>query len=82
MKRLATTTYAAVAMAAAIATVGAQAADVAGVTDTEIKVGTFGPLTGGLSVNWELVPCGLTVTVRGTLWLRAPLEPVRNRPNP
>src|SRR5262245_26918558 len=37
---------------------------------------TLGPEIGGLRVNCELVPCGVTVTVTGALWLRGPLDPV------
>jgi branched-chain amino acid transport system substrate-binding protein len=48
-------------MAAFIATAGAQAADVAGVTDTEIKVGTFGPLTGPVYIYGKLTMNGVEV---------------------
>jgi branched-chain amino acid transport system substrate-binding protein len=61
MKRRATTICAAIAMAAAIATVDAQAADVVGVTDTEIKVGTFGPLTGPVYIYGKLAMNGVEV---------------------
>jgi branched-chain amino acid transport system substrate-binding protein len=61
MKRRATTICAAIAMAAAIATVDAQAADVVGVTDTEIKVGTFGPLTGPVYIYGKLTMNGVEV---------------------
>jgi hypothetical protein len=46
MKRRAHAFIATIAVAATIAITGAQAADVPGVTNTEIKVGSFGPLTG------------------------------------
>src|SRR6516165_12492054 len=60
MKRLAMTLWAAVA-AAALATVGAHAADVTGVTDTEIKVGSFGPLTGPVYLYGKLTMNGVEV---------------------
>ena len=59
--KLATTILAAVAMAACIATVSAQAADVEGVTDSEIKVGTFGPLTGPVYIYGKLTMNGVEV---------------------
>ena len=61
MKRLATSICAAVAMTAAITAIGAQAADVAGVSDTEIKVGTFGPLTGPVYIYGKLSMNGVEV---------------------
>jgi branched-chain amino acid transport system substrate-binding protein len=61
MKRLAIIIFAAVAMASAYTHVGAQAADVVGVTDTEIKVGSFGPLTGPVYIYGKLSMNGVEV---------------------
>ncbi len=61
MKRLGSTICAAVAMTAAIATGSAQAADVDGVTATEIRVGTFGPLTGPVYMYGKLSMNGVEV---------------------
>jgi branched-chain amino acid transport system substrate-binding protein len=47
--------------AGTIAITGAQAADVAGVTDTEIKVGSFGPLTGPGYIYGKLTMNGVEV---------------------
>jgi branched-chain amino acid transport system substrate-binding protein len=60
MKRLATTIGVALTLAF-IATFGARAADVPGVTDTEIKVGTFGPLTGPVYIYGKLTMNGVEV---------------------
>ena len=60
MKQLASTMGVALAFAS-MATVGAQAADVPGVTDTEIKVGTFGPLTGPVYIYGKLTMNGVEV---------------------
>jgi branched-chain amino acid transport system substrate-binding protein len=57
MKRLATAICAAVAIAAT----SARAADVPGVTDTEIKVGSFGPLTGPVYIYGKLTMNGVEV---------------------
>jgi branched-chain amino acid transport system substrate-binding protein len=57
MKRLA----AAICAAIAIAVTGARAADVPGVTDTEIKVGSFGPLTGPVYIYGKLTMNGVEV---------------------
>jgi branched-chain amino acid transport system substrate-binding protein len=59
MKRLATTIWAAVAIAAGA--VSTQAADVEGVTDSEIRVGTFGPLTGPVYIYGKLSMNGVEV---------------------
>ena len=64
MKRLAITLS--IAVRAAVATIalaagGAHAADVTGVTDTEIKVGTFGPLTGPVYIYGKLTMNGVEV---------------------
>jgi branched-chain amino acid transport system substrate-binding protein len=48
-------------MTAAITAIGAQAADVAGISDTEIKVGTFGPLTGPVYIYGKLSMNGVEV---------------------
>jgi branched-chain amino acid transport system substrate-binding protein len=48
-------------VAAAIAAAGAQATDVVGVTDTEIKVGSFGPLTGPVYIYGKLAMNGIEV---------------------
>ena len=61
MNRLAITLCAAASVAAAIAAAGAQAADVVGVTDTEIKVGSFGPLTGPVYIYGKLAMNGIEV---------------------
>jgi len=62
MKRLAISLCAAAALAAGIAALGAQAADVVvGVTDTEIKVGSFGPLTGPVYLYGKLAMNGVEV---------------------
>lgn len=60
MKRLRSIVYAAAAMAA-MATVNAEAADVPGVTSTEIKVGTFGPLTGPVYIYGKLAMNGTEI---------------------
>lgn len=60
MKRLAITIWAAVATAV-FSTAGAQAADVTGVTDTEIKLGSFGPLTGPVYIYGKLAMHGIEV---------------------
>src|SRR5215472_10829577 len=60
MKRHATTIGVALTLAS-IATFGARAADVPGVTDTEIKVGTFGPLTGPVYIYGKLTMNGVEV---------------------
>ncbi len=60
MKRLATTFGAALALAS-VAAFGAHAADVPGVTDTEIKVGSFGPLTGPVYIYGKLTMNGVEV---------------------
>jgi branched-chain amino acid transport system substrate-binding protein len=60
MKRLASTIGVAAALAS-MATFGARAADVPGVTDTEIKVGTFGPLTGPVYIYGKLTMNGVEV---------------------
>src|SRR6516225_11938612 len=57
MKRLATAICAAVAIVAS----SARAADVPGVTDKEIKVGTFGPLTGPVYIYGKLTMNGVEV---------------------
>ena len=61
MKRRAHAFFATLAVAATIAAIGAQAADVPGVTDTEIKVGTFGPLTGPVYIYGKLTMNGVEV---------------------
>ena len=61
MNRLAITLCAAASVAAAIAAAGAQATDVVGVTDTEIKVGSFGPLTGPVYIYGKLAMNGIEV---------------------
>jgi branched-chain amino acid transport system substrate-binding protein len=53
--------FATIAVAATIAITGAQAADVPGVTDTEIKVGSFGPLTGPVYIYGKLTMNGVEV---------------------
>ncbi len=60
MKRLSATVTAAIAFAA-ISALGAQAADVPGVTDTEIKIGSFGPLTGPVYIYGKLTMNGVEV---------------------
>ncbi len=60
MKRIATTIGATLALAA-ITALAAQAADVPGVTDTEIKVGSFGPLTGPVYIYGKLTMNGVEV---------------------
>src|SRR5215475_4517683 len=60
MKQLASTIGVAVLLAS-MATCGARAADVPGVTDTEIKVGTFGPLTGPVYLYGKLTMNGVEV---------------------
>jgi branched-chain amino acid transport system substrate-binding protein len=60
MKQLATTFGLALAIAS-IAAFGAQSADVPGVTDTEIKVGSFGPLTGPVYIYGKLTMNGVEV---------------------
>src|SRR5215470_15632848 len=60
MKQLASTMGVALAFAS-MATVGAQAADVPGVSDAEIKVGTFGPLTGPVYIYGKLTMNGVEV---------------------
>ena len=63
MKRLCTTVAAAsaIAMAVSIFASGARAADVPGVTDKEIRVGTFGPLTGPVYIYGKLTMNGVEV---------------------
>ena len=61
MKRRAHAFIATIAVAATIAITGAQAADVPGVTDTEIKVGSFGPLTGPVYIYGKLTMNGVEV---------------------
>ena len=61
MKRRAHAFFATIAVAATIAITGAQAADVPGVTDTEIKVGSFGPLTGPVYIYGKLTMNGVEV---------------------
>jgi len=62
MKRLASTLCVAAIAAAGIAAVGTQAADVVvGVTGTEIKVGSFGPLTGPVYLYGKLAMNGVEV---------------------
>jgi branched-chain amino acid transport system substrate-binding protein len=61
MNRLAITLCAAASVAAAIAAAGAQATNVVGVTDTEIKVGSFGPLTGPVYIYGKLAMNGIEV---------------------
>src|SRR6478672_7793105 len=61
MNRLAITLCAAASVATAIAAAGAQATDVVGVTDTEIKVGSFGPLTGPVYIYGKLAMNGIEV---------------------
>src|SRR5690242_20103340 len=60
MKQLASTIGVAVALAS-MASFGVQAADVPGVSDTEIKVGTFGPLTGPVYIYGKLTMNGVEV---------------------
>ena len=60
MKQLATTIGMALAIAF-IAAFGAQGADVPGLTDTEIKVGSFGPLTGPVYIYGKLTMNGVEV---------------------
>ena len=60
MKRLASI-FATIAVGAAVTT-SAQAADVPGVTDTEIKVGSFGPLTGPVYIYGKLTMNGVEVS--------------------
>src|SRR5262249_7919944 len=60
MKQLTTTIGMALAIAF-IAAFGAQGADVPGVTDTEIKVGSFGPLTGPVYIYGKLTMNGVEV---------------------
>jgi branched-chain amino acid transport system substrate-binding protein len=48
-------------LAAALSGAGARAADVPGVTDTEIKVGSFGPLTGPVYIYGKLTMNGVEV---------------------
>jgi branched-chain amino acid transport system substrate-binding protein len=60
MKQLATTIAAALALAA-ITALDALAAEVPGVTDAEIKVGTFGPLTGPVYIYGKLTMNGVEV---------------------
>jgi branched-chain amino acid transport system substrate-binding protein len=60
MKQLATRIGVALTLAS-IATFGARAADVPGVTETEIKVGTFGPLTGPVYIYGKLTMNGVEV---------------------
>jgi branched-chain amino acid transport system substrate-binding protein len=60
MKRLAAIVCAALLMTA-VATAGGLAADVTGVSDTEIKVGTFGPLTGPVYIYGKLTMNGVEV---------------------
>ena len=59
MNRLATAICAAAAVV--IVTAGARAADVPGVSDTEIKVGSFGPLTGPVYIYGKLTMNGVEV---------------------
>src|SRR5499427_6311940 len=61
MRRRAHAFTATIAVAATIAITGAQAADVPGVTDTEIKVGSFGPLTGPVYIYGKLTMNGVEV---------------------
>jgi branched-chain amino acid transport system substrate-binding protein len=61
MKRRAHAFIATIAVAATIAITGAQAADVPGVTNTEIKVGSFGPLTGPVYIYGKLTMNGVEV---------------------
>jgi branched-chain amino acid transport system substrate-binding protein len=62
MKRLAISLCAAATVAAGMAAaVGAQATDVVGITDTEIKVGSFGPLTGPVYIYGKLTMNGVEV---------------------
>jgi len=61
MKRHAHAFFATIAVAAAIAITGAQAAEVPGVTDTEIRVGSFGPLTGPVYIYGKLTMNGVEV---------------------
>ena len=62
MKRLSTALTAALAFAAITALdAQAQGADVPGVTDTEIKVGSFGPLTGPVYIYGKLTMNGVEV---------------------
>jgi branched-chain amino acid transport system substrate-binding protein len=61
MKRRAHAFFATIAVAAAIAITGAQAAEVPGVTDTEIRVGSFGPLTGPVYIYGKLTMNGVEV---------------------
>jgi len=61
MTRRAHAFIATIAVGATIAITGAQAADVPGVTDTEIKVGSFGPLTGPVYIYGKLTMNGVEV---------------------
>ena len=61
MKRRTHAFFATIAVAAAIAITGAQAAEVPGVTDTEIRVGSFGPLTGPVYIYGKLTMNGVEV---------------------
>jgi branched-chain amino acid transport system substrate-binding protein len=62
MKRVATTLCAAVALAVAgAAAASAQGADVPGVTPSEVKVGSFGPLTGPVYIYGKLTMNGVEV---------------------
>ena len=61
MKRRVHAFIATIAVAATIAMTGAQAADVPGVTNTEIKVGSFGPLTGPVYIYGKLTMNGVEV---------------------
>src|SRR5256885_3238114 len=61
MKRRAHAFIATIAVAATIAITDAQAAEVPGVTDTEIKVGSFGPLTGPVYIYGKLTMNGVEV---------------------
>lgn len=60
MKKI-VTSLTALAVAAGIAVGGAHAADVQGVTASEIKVGTFGPLTGPVYIYGKLTMNGVEV---------------------
>ena len=60
MKRLVSTFFATLVLSRHRA-FGAQAADVPGVTDTEIKVGSFGPLTGPVYIYGKLTMNGVEV---------------------
>src|SRR5215510_4643925 len=61
MQRLATTITATLALAAIALQAQAQGADVPGVTNTDIKVGSFGPLTGPVYIYGKLTMNGVEV---------------------